>query len=110
MQMIEELRALGGADDPEFFRSVIEQFLEDVPRHVDSIFQAINNHDAEALLKAAHGFKGSCRNIGAKPLADLCLTLEELGRNGILERPSPIFDQLEIEAVRIQSALKAEIE
>ena len=107
-QMLNELRALGGEDDPDFLESVIQQFLEDIPRHLNGIRQAINNHDAEELMKAAHGFKGSCRNIGATPLADLCFSLEQLGRSGATEGAAPILIQLEAEESRVQSALHSE--
>ena len=109
-QTLNELRALGGEDEPEFVESLFLQFLEDISRHVNDIRLAIENHDAEALMKAAHAFKGSCRNIGAKPLAETCFSLEQLGRGGTTEGASPILTQLEAEEARVQSALKTELE
>ena len=110
IRMLDELRALGGDDDPEFLASVIVQFLEDIPRHLDGIRQAIEQQDADSLMKTAHGFKGSCRNIGAKPLADVCFTLEQLGRGGTTEGALSILSQLESEQSRVQSALQTEIQ
>jgi len=75
------LKELSG-DDPSFLVEVIQQFLEDGPEHVSAIRQAVVDGDADALMKAAHGFKGSCRNMGALPLGELCCTLEEKGRGG----------------------------
>ncbi len=109
IQLIEELRELGGDDDPEFFISVIEQFLDDIPRHLEGIRQAMDTHDAEGLMKAAHGFKGSCRNIGATPLADFCFVLEQLGREGSTEGAAQIFTQVESEEARVRVALQAQI-
>ncbi len=79
---IQELRTLGGMEDPEFFMSVIDQFLDDLPRHLEAIYQALDQHDAEALIKAAHTCKGSCRSIGAILLAEASYQLERHGREG----------------------------
>ncbi|MCA9470648.1 MAG: PAS domain S-box protein [Nitrospirales bacterium] len=108
MNVLDELRALGGEEDPEFFSSVIDQFLEDIPPHLDAIRQAIEQHDADSLMKAAHGFKGSCRYIGAKPLADLCFSLEQLGRQGTTEGTDSLLEQFDAELFRVQRALQSE--
>ncbi|GJL54814.1 MAG: hypothetical protein NPIRA02_19460 [Nitrospirales bacterium] len=110
MHVLNELRSLGGNDDPSFFASVIEQFLEDIPRHLDGIRRAIEQHDADSLMKAAHAFKGSCRNIGAQPLTDACFALEQVGRGGTTEGTLPLLTQLEAEISRIQSVLQLEIQ
>lgn len=55
----ENLKSLGGEDDPEFFSTVMDQFLSDLPRHLTNIQQAIDHQDAEALMKASHTCKGS---------------------------------------------------
>ncbi|WP_454064191.1 response regulator [Candidatus Nitrospira salsa] len=109
MQVLNELRALGGDDDPNFLATVIEQFLSDIPRHLAGIRKAIEDHDAESLMKAAHAFKGSCRNVGAKPLADACFILEQLGREGKTEDSLSIFTQLEAEESRVELILQTEI-
>ncbi|WP_447969454.1 response regulator [Nitrospira sp. M1] len=110
MHILDELRTLGGEDDPNFLASVIEQFLEDIPRHLEDIRTAIEHHDADSLMKAAHAFKGSCRNVGAKPLADACFALEQVGREGRTEGTLPLLTQLETEELRVQSILQLEIQ
>ena len=108
LHMLDELRALGGDEGPEFLSSVIEQFLEDIPRHLSGIRQAIEQKDADRLMKATHAFKGSCRNIGATPLAEICFKLEQLGREGTTEGTAHLFDQLNTELSRVQLALEPE--
>ena len=105
-EILDNLRALGGEDDLEFLNSVIDQFLEDLPRLLDGIRQAIDHHDAEELMKAAHGFKGSCRNIGAHPLADVCFALEKFGREGSTEATPELLSRLNMEEARVQLALR----
>jgi len=60
-----------GEDDPEFFITVIDQFLSDLPRHHEGIKQAVQRQDSEALVKTAHACKGSSRYMGALPLAEI---------------------------------------
>ncbi len=80
-QAIEELRDLAEGD-PGFFSELIQQFLQDGPKYMLAIRQAVEGMDAKALKESAHGFKGSSRNIGALPLGEICLSLEEKGRAG----------------------------
>jgi len=105
---LDGLRELSG-DDPSFLIEVIQQFLLDGPDHMAAIQQAVADANADALMKAAHGFKGSCRNMGALPLGELCLGLEEKGRAGEPAKLEDVFAQLEHEFSRVRNALQAEL-
>ncbi|GJL54812.1 MAG: hypothetical protein NPIRA02_19440 [Nitrospirales bacterium] len=105
LRVLDDLRTLGGEEDPDFFISVIEQFLQDIPRHMDGMHQAVQCQAPDRLMSAAHAFKGGCRNIGAIPLADLCLRLEQIGRMGTVEGASKLLNNLKTEEARIQGAL-----
>ena len=107
--MLQDLRELGGDDDPEFLQSLIEQFLTNLPNHVAGIQKAITNQDPEALMKAAHGCKGSCRNMGAVVLAEVCMALETMGRENTIEGAQALHAQFELEISRVQTALKNEL-
>lgn len=80
--VLDELRELGGEDDPTFLDSVLQQFLEDAPKHLGRIRLALAEQQAEELANAAHAFKGSSKNVGAVRVAALCLLLENHGRQG----------------------------
>ncbi len=109
-QTLQELRSLGGEDDPEFVNSVIEQFLTDLPNHAAAIRSAISQQDPQALMKAAHACKGSCRNMGALVLAEICLALESLGQTSTVDGALAWEVQLEAEIPRLQIALQRELE
>ncbi len=104
--ILKELQELGGEEDSDFLASIIDQFVQDIPRHLENISQAIEQQNADALMKAAHGFKGSCRNIGATPLADACMAMEQLGREGTTDGSEQLFDQIAKEQDRTRSALE----
>jgi len=91
--ILENLKALGGEDNPEFFLNVVDQFLSDLPRHLEHIKQAVELQDSEALLKTAHACKGSSRSIGATMLAEMSFALELLGREGRMTDATAKFEQ-----------------
>jgi len=103
-----KLKELGG-DDPSFLIEVIQQFLQDGPPHMAAIQQALVDGDANALMTAAHAFKGGCRNMGALPLGELCCTLEEQSRAGEVHMLEDVFKEIEHEYSRVQTALETEL-
>ncbi len=105
---IQNLKDLGGDEDPEFFLSVVDQFLADLPRHLDGIKQAIDAQDPAALTKVAHACKGCCRSMGATLLAESSYTLEEMGRNGTVEDAGKTFEQLLLDKDQTIQALEQE--
>jgi len=105
---LDELKELSG-DDPSFLIEVIQQFLQDGPAHVAAIRQAVVDGDADALMKAAHGFKGSCQNMGALMLRELNFTLEQKGRAGEAKNLGDFLTELESEYSRVRIALEAKL-
>lgn len=65
---------------PDQFTALIETFLSDSEDRIRQLQRALADTDADSVRRQAHSFKGSCNNIGAERLAELCLDLEERGR------------------------------
>ncbi len=107
-KVIENLRLLGGEDEPEFFQAVVEQFFEDAPVHLQNIHRAVKESDQKALTLAAHTLKGSAKSMGAKPLNEVCLLLEKCGREGKMKGVSSFLATLDAEFSRACDALREE--
>ena len=60
------------------FAAVIEAYLRDAERKVISVVAAARACDAGQLREVAHSLKGSCRNVGARQLAESCQQIESL--------------------------------
>jgi len=105
---IDRLKELGG-DDPSFLTEVILQFLHEGPDHVAVIRHTVRDGNVDALMNAAHTFKGSCRNMGALLLGDLCFFLEQKGRTGEANGLEDVLKELEHEYSRVHVALEAEL-
>ncbi len=106
--VLDELRSLGGEDDPLFLSTLINQFLQDIPTHVEAIRQAVEQANADALMKAAHAFKGASGYMGAPGLAARCLELEEKGRAATTEGAEDLLSPLQNEVDRVRPAFQAE--
>jgi histidine phosphotransfer protein HptB len=58
------------------FRLLIETFIQDSHDRVTTLLQCAGTEELDSLRRAAHSFKGSCSNIGAVYLAQLCADVE----------------------------------
>jgi two-component system, sensor histidine kinase and response regulator len=86
----------------ELLREIIEAFLEEAPRQIVAMHEAIKRTDAALLRRAAHTVKGAVRYFGAQQAFDLAMRLETLASGGDLEAAIPAIDQLEREVERIK--------
>jgi signal transduction histidine kinase/DNA-binding response OmpR family regulator/HPt (histidine-containing phosphotransfer) domain-containing protein len=61
---------------PGLSRKVVDAFLEDTPRRLEDIEQALLGHRAEKLSLVAHTLRGSAGNLGARAFVQICADLE----------------------------------
>lgn len=90
------------------YPALLDIFLSDSEARLHSLRQARNAQDAEALRRAAHSFKGSCANMGALPLAELCRQLEDQGRVGDLTLVPALLEQAEQEFAIVRTLIESE--
>ncbi len=70
---ISSLREIMGED----FDDLLQTFISDAEVRMEALRQAVSSCDADALRKAAHSFKGSSVNVGARRLSEVCRMLED---------------------------------
>lgn len=70
----------------DFLATLIAKFLEVSVGQVEAVEEAVRNEDAEALRFSAHTLKGSLLNFGADKAAGLAGRLEDMGRDGRVEK------------------------
>ena len=61
------------------------------------------------MERVAHTLKGSCGNMSAWRMAEICAELQETGVSGDLARAPDLLEQLEAEFGRVRQALEAEV-
>lgn len=87
---------------------LLDAFLSDSEERLHSLRQALQAGDAEAVRRAAHSFKGSCSNMGAPLLTELCRQLEEQAHAGRLDGAPELLEQLQSEYAIIHSLIQSE--
>lgn len=64
--------------DPDLLNKLIQIFLEETPKNIQTIKQCINNKDIESLKTAIHKYKSSVRTFQIKPIEELIKQTELL--------------------------------
>jgi two-component system, sensor histidine kinase and response regulator len=86
---------------------LIPIFLESAPPDIEKMRIALGAKDADGLAGAAHSLKGSCSNLGASRLRDLCQQIENHGRSGSLDEVFKLLESVDQEFGRVTSELQA---
>jgi two-component system, sensor histidine kinase and response regulator len=98
------LSRVGG--DLDLLKEIATLFVQDYPRVLLELHQAIACGDAQAVERTAHGLKGSVSTFGARAAMEAARTLENMGRARELAELHPVLDRLELAL----AALRPELE
>ena len=74
-------RLMGNED---LAQRIVWEFVEDMPRQMALLAQALNNFDASALRQVAHSIKGSAANVSGLEVREIAQKLEESAAVGDL--------------------------
>jgi len=64
------------AAKPDFLRRLFEMFLEEEPKRIAALTQAVAAADLEQVRYLAHSMKGAAATMGMERLRDACRELE----------------------------------
>ena len=64
------------------FDLLLATYLDESAKQFHAVCRAADDGTMDELRRSAHCLKGSCANIGAGKLTDLCFTLEQTAKNG----------------------------
>lgn len=106
-EALARITALQEEGDPDLLEELIELFIADTPGYLSMMREAAIRGDAAAMARHAHGLKGSCRNMGALPMSEICQQIEERGKAGRLEGVLPLIARAEAEWQCVCDALEA---
>lgn len=91
--------------DTELLKDVASLFLEDCPKLLSEMREALQQDDQERLEKTAHALKGSVSNFGAEAAVQAALSVESMGRRRDLTEAPQAIMRLEIEIARVREEL-----
>jgi CheY-like chemotaxis protein len=92
--------------DQDLLQELIEVFLEENPRMLQEVRDAVGRNDAERLKIAAHTLKGAVGNFGAEAPVTAAQQLEIMGKTGTLAQAPETLDRLEASLARLVPALE----
>ncbi len=92
-------------DDPDLARTVIEGFLLDIPRQIDTLRSYLETGDALGVERQAHTIKGAAANVSGECLRALAFEIEKAAGGGDLDDVSTRMVELEQEFERLRSAM-----
>jgi two-component system, sensor histidine kinase and response regulator len=84
---------------------LVDLFLHDGPRVMNSIRKALNDRNAQALYDAAHTLKGSAANFGGERTTLACERLEVRAKEADFATAAQVCTTIEHELDRMLSAL-----
>lgn len=89
------------------FGFLIDTFLQDSADRLDKLYALIGSDNVDAIRRSAHSFKGSCSNLGALHLANLCAALERKAlENNLAELGEDLAD-IESEFLVVKQRMRA---
>jgi two-component system, sensor histidine kinase and response regulator len=100
----EALDRLGG--DEDLLRELCQIFLEESPKLMQTLREAIASSDPQGVNHAAHSLKGELGYLGAAGAVQAARQLEEMGHDKELSQASDVFMLLEREMAGLHLALK----
>ncbi len=72
-------------DDLKFYIELIDIFIEDLPKTIQNIKNAVVSKDAKKLQFNAHKLKGSSVTLGIDDISEICHKLEKNARDNIFD-------------------------
>jgi HPt (histidine-containing phosphotransfer) domain-containing protein len=80
--LVNQLAELQDEDEPNFFSDQTNLFYKRAITLYSQIKSAVENNESRDLQRSAHALKGSASVVGAKKIASICATIEDIGNDG----------------------------
>jgi|GEM_PF-290333 len=94
------------AGDRDAAEEILADYLDDAPRSVAAIREAVDAGDGEASRRRAHALKGASASVGAVALRELATRMEMAAADGRLGDLSTQAAELERQLARLQEAAR----
>jgi len=92
-------------NDTELARSLIAQFLDELPGQIESLTACMNTGNAAGVAQHAHNIKGVSANVGGQALCIAAFQIEEAGKVGNLNSVPDLLAELKVQAARLKEAI-----
>lgn len=98
------LERFGG--DEQLLREMCKIFLEESPKLMQNLREALGAADPEGVFYAAHSLSGQLASLEAAPAFKAANQLEGMGRRGDLSEAADVLARLETEMANLHLCLQ----
>jgi HPt (histidine-containing phosphotransfer) domain-containing protein len=103
---LRSIQTLQESSGVNLIEPVITTYLDDSPRVLAALREAVATGNPESLRRNAHYFKSSSATLGATRLAELCKEMELMGKEGVVEGAETLLQYAEQEFTLIGEYLR----
>ncbi len=107
MEFFTQQFKMDNIEDLAFITSLTEAFQQNAAQTLSNLQLSIENEDAEQIRKLAHGLKSLSTNVGSGKLTELCMTMEQAGKNNDLSCVQSVLESMKQEYLRALTELNA---
>ena len=104
---LDELRSLQRPGRPSILQRIVDAYLQETPRLLEGLQQALQDQDRSALRENAHSLKSSSANVGASEFSQQCLQLESQAETAAWAELAQLVKILEDSRASVTQALQA---
>ncbi|MFA4916098.1 MAG: ATP-binding protein [Syntrophales bacterium] len=105
---LDSIRLLQREGRPNILYRVITTHLDEVPRLLKSLSEALSVNDIPVIQRTAHTLKSSNANLGATELTMLCREMELMCKENKLNNADQLLAKIEKEYKKVKIALETE--
>jgi HPt (histidine-containing phosphotransfer) domain-containing protein len=91
--------------DEDLARTVMEGFLEDMPRQIRALAGVLAGGEAQGATRQAHTIKGAAANVSAEALCRTAAEIEAFGHKGNLPAMKGLLAPLEVQFAELRNAM-----
>jgi two-component system sensor histidine kinase/response regulator len=103
--VVDQLRSLAKAGNPELLHKLQESFTRDTPVRLAALRAAVAAGDADAVAFNVHTLKGSAANLGAEQIVTTCQRIERITGAPDARELEPLLADLERNAAEAGAEL-----
>lgn len=92
--------------DEEMTREILEAFLEDIPREMDSLAAAVAVGNTPTVELLAHTIKGAAGNVGSEGLRSAAFEMESAAKKGDLSGTQSLLKSIRQEFEHLKAAIR----
>lgn len=107
MEFFTQQFMMDNIEDLAFITSLTEAFQQNAAQTLSNLQLCIENEDAEQIRQLAHGLKSLSTNVGSGKLTELCMAMEQAGKNNDLGNSQKLLESMKQEYLRALTELNA---